>query len=35
MGFGLALAVLGQGEAVGDRRWRASEQLAEPVAFLA
>ena len=35
VGFGLALALLGQGDAVGDRRRRAGEQLAEPVAFLA
>ena len=35
VGFGLALAFLGQGDAVGDRCWRAREQLAEPVAFLA
>jgi hypothetical protein len=33
--FGLPLAFLGQGDAVGDRRWCPGEQLAQPVPFLA
>jgi len=32
VGFGLALAFLGEAYAVGDRRWRPPKQLAEPVA---